>query len=112
MTNDDTRNSGRINRRAMLLGSGSILAGNALVSAAQAQTPPTAPATSPQPGTSSTAKPNIVFIWGDDIGISDLSCYSFGMMGYRTPTSTGCPEKRPLGRLSRRSRRLRKCPTY
>ncbi len=30
-------------------------------------------------------KPNIVVIWGDDIGISNLSCYSDGMMGYRTP---------------------------
>jgi arylsulfatase len=30
-------------------------------------------------------KPNIVVIWGDDIGISNLSCYSDGVMGYRTP---------------------------
>ena len=30
-------------------------------------------------------KPNILVIWGDDIGISNLSCYSDGMMGYRTP---------------------------
>jgi arylsulfatase len=29
-------------------------------------------------------KPNILVIWGDDIGISNLSCYSRGMMGYRT----------------------------
>ena len=33
----------------------------------------------------SAAKPNIVVIWGDDIGISNLSCYSDGLMGYRTP---------------------------
>jgi arylsulfatase A-like enzyme len=33
------------------------------------------------PGT----QPNILVIWGDDIGISNLSCYSFGLMGYRTP---------------------------
>ena len=31
------------------------------------------------------AKPNIVVIWGDDIGITNLSCYSDGLMGYRTP---------------------------
>ena len=31
------------------------------------------------------AKPNILVIWGDDIGISNLSCYSHGLMGYRTP---------------------------
>ena len=30
-------------------------------------------------------KPNILVIWGDDIGISNLSCYSKGLMGYRTP---------------------------
>ena len=30
-------------------------------------------------------KPNILVFWGDDIGISNLSCYSHGLMGYRTP---------------------------
>ncbi|MGX1804709.1 arylsulfatase [Nocardia sp. NPDC055321] len=30
-------------------------------------------------------KPNILVIWGDDIGITNLSCYSDGVMGYRTP---------------------------
>src|SRR5688572_1300675 len=30
-------------------------------------------------------KPNILVIFGDDIGIWNLSCYSAGMMGYRTP---------------------------
>ena len=30
-------------------------------------------------------RPNILIIWGDDIGISNLSCYSDGLMGYRTP---------------------------
>lgn len=30
-------------------------------------------------------KPNILIIWGDDIGISNLSAYSDGLMGYRTP---------------------------
>lgn len=35
--------------------------------------------------TAGNGKPNIVVIWGDDIGISNLSCYSMGVMGYRTP---------------------------
>jgi arylsulfatase A-like enzyme len=30
-------------------------------------------------------RPNILVIWGDDIGISNLSCYSHGLMGYQTP---------------------------
>jgi arylsulfatase A-like enzyme len=30
-------------------------------------------------------RPNIVVFWGDDIGITNLSCYSDGLMGYRTP---------------------------
>jgi arylsulfatase len=30
-------------------------------------------------------KPNICIIWGDDIGQSNISAYSMGLMGYRTP---------------------------
>ena len=30
-------------------------------------------------------KPNVLIIWGDDIGIMNLSCYSSGLMGYDTP---------------------------
>ncbi len=31
------------------------------------------------------SKPNILVIWGDDIGQSNLSCYTHGLMGYQTP---------------------------
>ncbi|HEX4008783.1 MAG TPA: arylsulfatase [Solirubrobacteraceae bacterium] len=30
-------------------------------------------------------RPNFLVIWGDDIGITNLSCYSRGVMGYTTP---------------------------
>jgi arylsulfatase len=38
-------------------------------------------------GTSAVAagKPNILVIWGDDIGITNISAYSDGIMGYHTP---------------------------
>jgi len=32
-----------------------------------------------------TDKPNILVIWGDDIGQSNISAYTMGLMGYRTP---------------------------
>jgi len=31
------------------------------------------------------AQPNILVMWGDDIGTPNLSCYSDGLMGYETP---------------------------
>ena len=30
-------------------------------------------------------KPNILILWGDDIGWNNPSCYHRGMMGYQTP---------------------------
>ena len=32
-----------------------------------------------------TVKPNILVIWGDDIGQSNISTYTHGVMGYQTP---------------------------
>jgi arylsulfatase A-like enzyme len=40
-------------------------------------------AQSPTP--SSPKKPNILVIWGDDIGLADVSAYSSGVMGFETP---------------------------
>jgi hypothetical protein len=31
------------------------------------------------------AKPNILVIWGDDIGWYNISAYNLGVMGYQTP---------------------------
>ncbi len=38
-------------------------------------------------------KPTILVIWSDDIVITDLSCYSDGLMGDRSPTSTTSPAR-------------------
>jgi arylsulfatase len=44
---------------------------------------PSGSAQSPAP--SSGKKPNIVIIWGDDVGQSDISAYTRGLMGFQTP---------------------------
>src|SRR5262249_2842178 len=74
----------RVDRRSILLGSTTLAAASVLGSAsptqfAQAQQP--APAATPAGG----RKPNILVIWGDDIGVANVSAYSFGVMGYKTP---------------------------
>ena len=30
-------------------------------------------------------QPNILIVWGDDIGYWNISAYNHGMMGYQTP---------------------------
>jgi arylsulfatase A-like enzyme len=40
-----------------------------------------------------TSKPNILVIMGDDIGITNISAYSRGMMGYAPRTSIGWPPR-------------------
>jgi arylsulfatase len=84
--NHQNRQAGRtLNRRSVLLGSTTLAAASALGSGApivvaQAQQRP-APATAPPSG----KKPNILVIFGDDIGQTNVSAYSFGLMGYKTP---------------------------
>jgi len=41
------------------------------------------PAAAAESGTQT--KPNILVIWGDDIGQSNISAYTMGLVGYRTP---------------------------
>jgi arylsulfatase len=36
-------------------------------------------------GAQNDQKPNILVIWGDDIGQSNISAYTMGLVGYRTP---------------------------
>jgi arylsulfatase len=70
-----------INRRNLLLG-GTMLAAAAAAGAATAAS--TAGAQQ-QPASSGGKPPNILVIFGDDIGIPQISAYTMGLMGYRTP---------------------------
>ncbi len=77
-----TPNSEGLKRRDLLLSGSSLVAASALLGAgvttpAQAQQP----AATPPNG----RRPNIVIIWGDDIGVTDVSAYSQGLMGFHTP---------------------------
>ena len=52
----------------------------------------------------SGGKPNILVIFGDDIGQSNVSAYSMGLMGYRTPNIDRiAKERHDLHRLLRRA---------
>jgi arylsulfatase A-like enzyme len=71
-----------IDRRNLLLGTSTLVAAAALTSEALAQ----AQKATPNPAAvASGRKPNILVIFGDDIGQTNVSAYSFGLMGYRTP---------------------------
>ena len=75
-----------LSRRNILLGTSTLVAAATLTSGALAQAQKAAPAaTTTAPATSSGRKPNILIIWGDDIGIANISAYSNGLMGYETP---------------------------
>jgi arylsulfatase len=71
-----------INRRNILLGGASLFALTAAAgTTAQAQQAAPTPAPTPTGG----GKPNILVIFGDDVGYWNISAYNRGMMGYRTP---------------------------
>jgi hypothetical protein len=78
-TNSKTEN-GTLNRRNILLGGTTLAAASTLgagapIRVAQAQAQPTP----------SGRRPNILVIFGDDIGLANISAYSHGLMGYQTP---------------------------
>jgi alkaline phosphatase len=82
MNRSTTRAYGRIHTRlsqSLALGALALIACAVPLTAnsgASAET--SAPATQ-------NKKPNIIVIWGDDIGQSDISVYSHGLMGFKTP---------------------------
>ncbi len=74
-----------IDRRNLLLGTSTLVAVATLTSDALAQAQKAAPSAAPATGLPTGRKPNILVIFGDDIGQTNISAYSFGLMGYRTP---------------------------
>jgi hypothetical protein len=72
-----------LSRRNLLLSGTTLAAASAfgsapLVRSAQAQQQQQQPAAAGQ-------RPNILVIFGDDIGLTNVSAYSHGIVGYRTP---------------------------
>ena len=60
-----------------------LVASVVLASGAQAQKP--ARKADPASAQKTQGKPNILVIWGDDIGLWNVSAYNLGQMGYKTP---------------------------
>src|SRR5258708_30076082 len=81
--NSKSSDNSVLSRRNILLAGTSIAAATAInavdrTQVAQAQQPQ-------QPSAASGGKPNILVIWGDDVGVANISAYSNGLMGYQTP---------------------------
>jgi arylsulfatase len=74
-----------VSRRNILLAGTTLAAASTFGATAQAQQRPAqAQAQQPAPAPAGQ-RPNILVIFGDDIGQTNISAYSFGLMGYRTP---------------------------
>ena len=84
MSANDKEELSKVNRRSVLLGTSAVVAAAALTSSALAQTQKAATPSGASTG-STSGKPNILFIMGDDIGWFNVSAYNMGVMGYRTP---------------------------
>ena len=76
----DAAANGDLSRRSLLAGSTALIA----AAAAMGTSSPSVAQTQPSSGGTGNS-PNILVIFGDDIGISQVSAYTMGMMGYRTP---------------------------
>ncbi len=77
------QSAARLGRAGAWAAVGSVLAAGVLIAA------PSARAANPAPAAAKAGqgqKPNILVIFGDDIGVWNVSAYHRGMMGSRTPT--------------------------
>jgi len=68
-------------RRDVLLGTTAVAGAGAVAGTRVAQAQQAAPA----PRAGAQARPNILVIFGDDVGWANISAYNMGLMGYRTP---------------------------
>ncbi|HTL63577.1 MAG TPA: arylsulfatase [Pseudolabrys sp.] len=79
----DQQRATDVSRRNILLAGTTMAAASALAASAPVQT---AQAQQQRPAAIlSGQRPNILVIFGDDIGQTNISAYSFGLMGYKTP---------------------------
>ncbi len=78
---ENTASKDGASRRNVLIASSAFVAGAAVSVLAGA---PKAQAQQAEPAPAG-GKPNILVIFGDDIGLANVSAYSMGLMGYRTP---------------------------
>ncbi len=83
-----------LDRRSVLLSGGSLLALAAATAGGPAEAQTEKDAAAPAAGTGS--RPNILIIWGDDVGQFNISAYNRGMMGYRTPNIDSIAEQGAL----------------
>src|SRR5262249_7504293 len=79
-----TVRNGALDRRKILLGGTTMAAVSALAATQPARVAQAEPKQAPAPAPSGQ-QPNILVIFGDDIGQTNISAYSFGVMGYKTP---------------------------
>lgn len=77
----ETKAEVHLDRRRILLSGTAFVTAAAVGTSAQAQQPAPAPSTTAPSGRA----PNILVIFGDDIGTWNISHINRGMMGYRTP---------------------------
>src|SRR5262245_48699854 len=78
---DKDRKDRAPSRRSILLGGTTLAAAAATLGAG---TPSMVTQAQAQPAPAG-GRPNILVIWGDDIGLAAVSAYSFGLMGIKTP---------------------------
>ncbi len=104
MTRSTSPSSGRILTgllQPLALGALALLACSAPLTATSGEN-----AAAPAPA-AQQKKPNILIIWGDDIGYWNVSAYNQGMMGYKTPNIDRIAKE---GRCSRTGTASRAAP--